>query len=246
MLKQFFIVILFVTQLTLSADSASRQLQIIKEKLNVEQSISDYAISVNNRFVLVARKQTQKLELLNAADLNLIKVVSVKELTAHNNKIDFIFSANSRQSFIVGIGSSNHLLEVIYEENPLPVYNGVMHDYRLGEGLVRDQSHFPIRIIKPAGKTNIPITSYYFYSLKGLLFIARDKTVEVIQLDARQSIATMTFEDIPNLNQSRIQTNKTDSLAEQDRSTLYLLVPFFDKQGITSINMNSWETTIVK
>lgn len=239
MLQRLIIVILLLSQLLLFADSTTLQLNnnIEKVKANTEQSMSDYATSADGQYLLGMREQSKVLELLNASDLSLIKAIPIEEMVEPNNKIDFVFSASSRQSFIVGIGSSNQLLEILYEDNPLPVYNGVMHDYRLGEGLVRDQSYFPVRIIKPAGKTSIPISSYYFYSVKGFLFIARDKTIEVIQLDARQTIATIILDDIPNLAISRVKTIN---------DTPHLLVPFLNIPGVTSITMDSWTATEAK
>ncbi len=239
MLQRLIIVILLLSQLLLFADSTTLQLNnnIEKVKANTEQSMSDYATSVDGQYLLGMREQSKVLELLNASDLSLIKAIPIEEMVEPNNKIDFVFSASTRQSFIVGIGSSNQLLEILYEDNPLPVYNGVMHDYRLGEGLVRDQSYFPVRIIKPAGKTSIPISSYYFYSVKGFLFIARDKTIEVIQLDARQTIATIILDDIPNLAISRVKTIN---------DTPHLLVPFLNILGVTSITMDSWTATEAK
>ena len=231
------ILILLLSQQLMYADSASQQFNRIKEKINTQQSVKDYAISVDTQYLLVVRNKPQALELLNASDFSLIKVIPIQEMDKQNNEIDFVFSAITRQSFIVGIGSSNQLLEILYEDNPLPVYNGVMHDYRLGEGLVRDQSYFPVRIIKPASKTSIPISSYYFYSIKGLLFIARDKTIEVIQLDARQTIATIILVDIPNLAISRVKTTN---------DTPHLLVPFLNIPGVTNITMNSWTATEAK
>lgn len=239
MLQRLIIVILLLSQLLLFADSTTLQLNnnIEKVKANTEQSMSDYATSADGQYLLGVREQSQVLELLNASDLSLIKAIPIEAMVEPNNKIDFVFSVSSRQSFIVGIGSSNQLLEILYEDNPLPVYNGVMHDYRLGEGLVRDQSYFPVRIIKPAGKTSIPISSYYFYSVKGFLFIARDKIIEVIQLDARQTIATIILDDIPNLAISRVKTIN---------DTPHLLVPFLNIPGFTSITIDYWTATEAK
>ena len=87
------------------------------------------------------------------------------------------------------------------------------------------------------GKTSIPISSYYFYSVKGFLFIARDKTIEVIQLDARQTIATIILDDIPNLAISRVKTIN---------DTPHLLVPFLNVPAVTSITMDHWTATETK
>lgn len=237
MLGRLTLIILFFTQLSLFADSDSPQFKKIKHRVIAEENIRDYAISTDDQYLLVMRKQPQALELLSASDFSLIKAIPIKETDGQNKKIDFVFNAASRQSFIVGMGGDNQLWEILYEDNPLPVYNGVMHDYRLGEGLVRDQNQFPVRIIKLTGKTNIPISSYYFYPASGLLFITRDKIIEVIQLDARQTIATIDFKEKPDL---------TGSVQQEIKHTPHLLVPFLNKSGVTSINMNSWTATEAK
>jgi hypothetical protein len=231
LLNRLIILILLLSQLSIFADSAHSEFRRIEEKAKTEQNIRDYAISTDGQYLLVVRKQPQVLELLNASDSSLIKVFSIQHIAGQNINIDFVFNAESRQSFIVGMGGSNQLWEVLYEDNPLPVYNGVMHDYRLGEGLVRDQSQFPVRIIKPAGKTNISISSYYFYPVSGLLFIARGKIIEVIQLDARQTIATTMLNEVPDLYSSKVKTIKDSP---------HLLVPFLNKPGAKLINIRSW------
>ncbi len=232
MLSRLFFIILLFSQLSLFADSTSPQYKKIIEKVKIEQTIGDYAISTDGKYLLVVRKVSQALELLKASDFSLIKAIPIQEAAGHNKKVDLVFNAVSRQSFIVGMGSSNKLWEILYEDNPLPVYNGVMHDYRLGEGLVRDQSQFPVRIIKLAGKTNNPITSSYFYPASGFLFIARSKTIEVIQLDARQTIATIVLGETPNLASSKVKIVK---------GTPHLSVPFLNRSDAKLINMKSWD-----
>ena len=67
-----------------------------------------------------------------------------------------------------------------------------------------------------------------------------DKKVEVIQLDARQTIATINFKEKPDL---------TASVQQEIKDTPHLLVPFLNESGvtgITSINMNSWTATETK
>ena len=234
MLNRLIIVILLSSQLSLFADCNTQAINENKLKVNTQQSISDYAISADGKYLLRVGDQLRVLELLNASDLSLIKVIPIEGAVDAITKVDFVFSASSRQSFIVGMGSANQLWEILYEDNPLPVYNGVMHDYRLGEGLVRDKNRFPIRIIKPASKSSIAITSYFYYADSGLLFIARDKKIEVIQLDARQTIASIIIDEIPNLTTSRVDI-KND--------TPHFLVPFLNSSNSLSINMNSWTIT---
>ena len=238
LLNRFFILIVILSPCIINAGSYDQATNKIEEKMNAEKNIQDYAISADGRYLLVVREQSQSVELLNAKKFSLIKTLTVSDAeTGHaNTNIDFVFSANTRDSFIVGMGASNQLWEILYEENPLPVYNGIMHDYRLGEGLVRDQSHFPIRII-PLVKTDISISSYYLYETRGLLFINRDKNIEVIQLDARQTIAKITFKIKPNLTASKM-ISKND--------TPHLFVPFLDKQGVTMINIKTWAVTETK
>ncbi|WP_299879096.1 hypothetical protein [uncultured Cocleimonas sp.] len=247
MLNKLLFIAFLLFQFSLFADSASYegsvgsvvnddpQVKIIKEKVKTEKSIGDYAISTDGKYLLVVRKQSQALELLDASDFSVMKSFPVQGTTAHK-KIDIVFNIASRQSFIVGISSEkgvdNQLWEILYKDSPLPVYNGVMHDYRMNEGMVRDQSQFPVRIINLVGKTFNPITSYYFYADSGFLFIARAKAIEVIQLDARQTIATIVLNEIPNLTRSKLITVK---------GTPHLSVPFLGKPGTKLINMKNWE-----
>ncbi len=227
-----------IFQQFLLADSSSSLHEKIISRISTGNTVKEVVFSEDGRYLLVSYENPFSLKLYTSNDKRLLKqhwLSTPSSKTANNPRLtDFIFDAPSRQSFIAGFGNTNQLWEILYEDNPLPIYNGVMHDYRLDEGLVRDQSQFPMRIIRLAGKPNIPISSYYFYPPSGLLFIARDKIIEVIQLDARQTIATIDFNGKPDLSAS---------IQQQIKHIPHILVPFFNQSGAKLINIRSWVIT---
>ena len=92
------------------------------------------AVSADDRYVLVGNYLPQDLVLLDARDLSLIKVILATDDFGKGSRVSAVYTAPPRQSFIVALKDIREVWEISYADHPPPVYGGLVHDYRLGEG----------------------------------------------------------------------------------------------------------------
>ena len=190
------------------------------------------AVSADGRFLVAANEQPKSLVILNASNLEPIKLIEIPSLNGKSSRVGSIFTADKRQSFIVALKDQGEIWEIFYKDNPLPVYNGLMHDFRLGEGLAKQQGRFPISQIKVNGCSDECLDNLVFYPASDSLIISNGKQLQVLQMDARRKIAEMDLADNPNLGFSVIWNENSIPL---------LATANLNKSGITIIDMNNWK-----
>ncbi len=93
------------------------------------------AVSADDRFVMVGNYLPHTLVVLDAHDLSLIKVIPVQDDSGQGSRVSAVYTAPPRESFIVALKDLQEVWEINYSDNPPPVYHGMVHDYRMGEGL---------------------------------------------------------------------------------------------------------------
>lgn len=155
------------------------------------------AVSGDDRFVMVANYLPHTLVLLDAIDLSLIKIIDIVGDDNVSSRASAVYTAAPRQSFIVALKDLAEIWEIQYRDDPLPVYNGLMHDYRLGEGLAEQTGMFPVRRIV----LNDHLDDFFFSQDYTLLFgTSRDATGgQVVQMDLGRKIANIELDGMPHL-----------------------------------------------
>ena len=110
------------------------------------------AVSADGRYVMVANYLPHTLVVLDAADLTPLKLIPVTDEFGHSSRVSAVYAAPPRHSFIAALKDIKEVWEIPYNAQAaaLPVYTGVMHDYRQesGEDPLVDKGPFPIRRIK--------------------------------------------------------------------------------------------------
>ncbi len=190
------------------------------------------AVSGDGRYVMVANYLPHTLVLLNAEDLSLLKIIPVKNDKGQSSRVSAVYSAPPRHSFIAALKDIPEVWEILYENNPLPVYNGPMHDYRMNEGIAKQPKQFPIRKIQ----LDDYLDDFFFnqsYSL--LIGAARDskKKAQVIQMDVRRKIAELDLGGLPHLG---------SGITWQYKGHTVLATPNLKKNEIQIIDMETWKT----
>jgi DNA-binding beta-propeller fold protein YncE/cytochrome c553 len=155
------------------------------------------AVSSDGRFVMVANTLPHTLVLLSAADLKPIRVIPVQDDTGKGSRVSAVYDAAPRHSFIAALKDIPEVWEIQYRDDPLPVYNGPMHDYALGEGLARQTGPFPVRRIR--------LTDYlddfsFDPAYRLILGASRDgRAGQVVHLDLGRKIADLDLDGMPHL-----------------------------------------------
>jgi hypothetical protein len=189
------------------------------------------AVSGDGRTVAVANYLPHSLLLLDARDLAPLKLIPVQDENGKGSRVSAVYAAPPRQSFVAALKDIPEVWEILVGDDPLPVYNGPMHDYRLGEGTAREPGPFPVR------RTRLDdyLDDFFFdQSYQVLIGAARDgKQGQVVNLDVRRKIAELDLDGMPHLG--------SGITWERDGHTL-LATPHLEKPEVSVIDVGSWST----
>jgi len=189
------------------------------------------AVSGDGRYVMVANYLPHSLVLLDAVDLRPIRIIPVVGDQGKESRVSAVYDAPPRHSFIAALKDIPEVWEIPYSDNPLPVYNGPMHDYRMDEGVARQTGRFPVRRIR----LDDYLDDFFFdQSYRLLIGAARNaKKGQVVNLDLGRRIADIDLAGMPHLG-SGITWNY------QGRPVL--ATPNLSKGEISIIDMQTWKT----
>lgn len=96
---------------------------------------ADLALSADGRWLLVGHRRPRALLLLNA-DLQTVRRYRTQTLAGSADAaVTGIWHAPARQSFIVTFDTLPELWELSYNPAAEPIYDGLVHDYRMGEAI---------------------------------------------------------------------------------------------------------------
>ncbi len=189
------------------------------------------AVSGDGRYAAVANYLPHSLVLLDTSDLSPIKLIPVKDDEGNSSRVSAVYAAPPRQSFVAALKDIREVWEIVHADDPLPVYNGPMHDYRLDEGTARRSGPFPVRRIQ----LDDYLDDFFFdQDYRMLIGAARNaKNGQVVHLDARRKIADLDLDGMPHLG--------SGITWKRDGRTL-LATPHLKKAEVSVIDMESWRT----
>jgi hypothetical protein len=102
-----------------------------------------------------------------------------------------VLDATSRRSFVIVLDALAEAWEVSYADRPEPVYEGLVHDYRMGEGLA-DTRRFALRRIP----LDTPLEGAWIdASGKHLLGALGERRIDVINLDVRRRVDSLDLDE---------------------------------------------------
>lgn len=188
------------------------------------------AVSSDGRYVMVGNYLPHSIVILDAHDLRLLKLIPVVDTDGKTSRVSAVYDAAPRKSFIVALKDLTQVWEIPYGKDHTPVYEGYVHDYRMGEGLAT-KGAFPIRRIK--------LDDYlddFFFDQKydHLIGAARNtKKGQVVNLVVGRKIADIDLPGMPHLG-SGITWNY--------HGVPVLASPNLQQGVISIIDMRSWKT----
>ena len=188
------------------------------------------AVSNDNRYVIVANYLPHTLVVLDAKDLTLLKVIEVKDDAGKTSRVSAVYDAAPRKSFIAALKDIPEVWEIPYGANAEPVYEGMVHDYRLGEG-VAAPGPFPVRRIR----LDDYLDDFFFdASYRHIVGASRDGGKgQVVNLDVRRRIATLDLPGLPHLG---------SGITWEYQGKSILATPNLKEGAISIIDMKNWTT----
>lgn len=188
------------------------------------------AVSSDGRYVMVGNYLPHTLVALDARDLSLIKVISVQDDQGKSSRVSAVYDAAPRKSFVAALKDIPEVWEMSYDDNAPPVYPGVVHDYKMMEGLALKGPFAPRRIA-----LDDYLDDFFFDpSCNYLIGAARDgKNGQVVNLNVRQKIATVDLPGLPHLG---------SGITWEYKGHTVLATPNLKEGVVTVIDMNDWKT----
>jgi mono/diheme cytochrome c family protein len=207
------------------------------------------AVSSDGRFAMVANYLPHTLVVLDTDDLSPLKVIPVQDDTGDvqgctspgargtrdcavgkESRVSAVYDAPPRRSFIAALKDIPEVWEIPYDPNAEPIYRGLVHDYRLGEGLA-EKGPFPIRRIK----LDDYLDDFFFDpTYQYLIGAARNaKNGQVVNLLVGRKIADIDLTGLPHLGSGITWTYQ---------GHLVLATPNLKESVVSVIDMKTWKT----
>ena len=188
------------------------------------------AVSSDGRYVLVGNYLPQTLVMLDARDLSLLKVIPVRDANGRGSRVSAVYDAAPRESFVVALKDIAELWEMPYGDKTGPVYEGLVHDYRMGEAIAAPRP-FGIR------RTVLDeILDDFFFDppYDHVIGAARDgHTGQVVNLNVRRRIATIDLPGLPHLG---------SGITWEWNGRRVLATPNLKEGQVTIVDMKTWKT----
>jgi mono/diheme cytochrome c family protein len=202
-------------------------LQMVGE-VRVGLNSRNLAASSDGRYLAVGNTLPQTLVILDANDLRPVKVLPVADLQGHSSRVSAVYDAQPRKSFIVALKDIAEVWEVSYDDNAEPIYDGMVHDYQLEEGVAIEGKLNPRRIV-----LDEPLDDFFFdASYSWLVGAARNGGAgQVVNLDVRRKIKSIALPGLPHL--------ASGISWERDGHTL-LATPNLREAAVSVIDMKDW------
>ena len=200
-------------------------------------NMRNVAVSGDGRWVMAANYLPRSAVLFDA-DLQLVKRFDATTLDGKSaSRVSAVYDAAPRHSFVLALKDIPEVWEISYDPKAGPIYDGYVHDYKMGEG-----------IAKP-GYQNVrrtpldePLDDFFFdQSYKNVLGSTRAKpgatgstpTAQVVNLDVRRKIAELPIAGMPHLG---------SGITFAWNGTTVLASPNLKDGAIDVIDMKTWKT----
>ena len=171
-------------------------------------NMRNVAVSGDGRWVMAANYLPHTLALFDA-ELNLVKTYAAASLDGKaTSRVSAVYDAAPRSSFVVALKDLPELWEISYDPQAAPIFDGYVHDYRMGEGVAKP-GYLGVR----RTPLDEPLDDFFFdQSYRHALGATRPKgasdsgpkgdgvpNAQVVNLDVRRRIATLPIAGMPHL-----------------------------------------------
>ncbi|MBK6718089.1 MAG: c-type cytochrome [Burkholderiales bacterium] len=163
-------------------------------------NMRNVAVSGDGQWLMAANYFPHTLALFDA-DLKLVKTYAATTADGKaSSRVSAVYDATPRQSFVVALKDLPELWEISYDPKAEPIYDGLVHDYKMGEGVPK-RGQFGVK----RSRLEEPLDDFYFDQAYTHAFGAtRPKgdgqaNAQVVNLDVRRTIAKLPIAGMPHL-----------------------------------------------
>ncbi|WP_157984412.1 cytochrome D1 domain-containing protein [Undibacterium parvum] len=199
----------------------------IRQQRRVAQQTTGIALSVDDRYLMVANSSPCSLIALHAGDFSLIRTLDVKDKNGKASAVAAIYSATARKSFIAVMRDIPELWEMSYDPQAEPIYEGFVHDYKMGEGIALRGPFPPRRTLLEQ-----PLSHFIFDAdATHAIGAGENGVLQVINLNIRRKIR--------ELHLSSDSVPDAGLILQRDNNSV-LLLPSATQEILYTINLKTW------
>jgi hypothetical protein len=210
-------------------------------------NMRNVAVSGDGQWVMAANYLPHTLALFDA-DLNLVKSYAATTLDGKgSSRVSAVYDAAPRKSFVVALKDLPELWEISYDPKAAPIFDGYVHDYKMGEGIAKPGTFNVRRTL-----LDEPLDDFFFdQDYRHALGATRPKaavapaasgasgaaaasvpTAQVVNLDIRKKIAELPIAGMPHLG---------SGITFAWEGTTVLASPNLQGGAIDVIDMKTWK-----
>ncbi len=187
------------------------------------------AVSHDGRYVMVANYLPHSLVLLDARNLDPIKVIETKDSAGNSSRVSAVYTADPRSSFIAAMKDIPEVWEINYEDTPPVGFGKWVHDYRPDSGEETKVERFPIRKLKLKG-----ILDDFFLTqdYEKIIGSTRGGGAQVVDLDIGRAVAAVDLPGLPHLS---------SAITWKRNGSTVLATPNIRKPEVTIVDTDTWK-----
>ncbi|MBS0291350.1 MAG: c-type cytochrome [Proteobacteria bacterium] len=198
-------------------------------------NMRNVAVSGDGRWVMAANYLPHSLALFDA-DLYLVKTYEAATLDGKaSSRVSAVYDATPRNSFVVALKDIPEIWEISYDKKAAPIYDGLVHDYKMGEAIAKP-GYLGVR----RTPLSEPLDDFFFdQSYRHVLGATRPKagkseaaSAQVVNLDVRRKIADLPIAGMPHLG---------SGITFAWNGTTVLASPNLGGTGVDVIDMQNWK-----
>jgi len=196
-------------------------------------NMRNVAVSGDGQWVMAANYLPRTLALFDA-QLNLVKTFAATTLDGKtSSRVSAVYDAAPRRSFVVAMKDIAELWEISYDPKAQPIFDGLVHDYKLGEGVAKPGYLGVRRMI-----VDEPLDDFFFdQGYRNVLGATRARSdgkpsAQVVNLDIRRKIADLAIAGMPHLG---------SGITFAWNGTTVLASPNLKDGAIDVIDMKTWK-----
>lgn len=200
-------------------------------------NMRNVAVSGDGRWVMAANYLPRTVVLFDA-DLNLVQRYDATTLDCKEaSRVSAVYDAAPRKSFVVALKDIPEVWEISYDPKAAPIYDGLVHDYKMGEAIAKPGYQGVRRT-----PLDEPLDDFFFdQDYRHVLGSTRPKTgagsgtptAQVVNLDVRRKIAELPIAGMPHLG---------SGITFAWQGTTVLASPNLKGGAIDVIDMRTWRT----
>jgi cytochrome c553 len=192
-------------------------------------NMRNIAVSSDGKWVMAANYLPHTLVLLDA-DLKLVKAIPAATADGkQTSRVSAVYDAAPRKSFVAAMKDIPELWEISYDPQAKPIFEGLVHDYKMAEGFATPG------YLNPRRTQLADVLDDFFFdaSYADVMGASRGGQGQVVNLDVRRSIAALDLPGMPHLG---------SGITWEWQGRPVMATPNLKESVVSVIDMRDWKT----